>query len=79
MTIPLNRDWFTDYILSHMSLPAFINFSGNLDANGKATAQLDTLGPIPPALPAGTIMNFAYALRNPWDFASNAVAVEIVP
>ena len=51
---------------------------GVLDGSGNGAAKYDTLGPLPPGL-VGASLYFAYALNNPWDFASNAVAIEIVP
>jgi hypothetical protein len=76
-TIPLNRDWFTDYILDRLNTTTFTNFWGMLDAAGVADALLNA----PPlsSIWVGRTMHFAYALNNPWDFASNAVAIEIVP
>lgn len=76
-TIPLNRDWFTDFILDRLNKPVFTDFKGTLDSNGEATASLNA-----PALPsgwAGKTMHFAYALKNPWDYASNATAIRVVP
>jgi hypothetical protein len=54
----------------------FQDFMGALDGNGKAAAQMN-LPPVPGF--AGTTLTFAYAINAPWDFASNPVAVEIVP
>jgi hypothetical protein len=53
-----------------------MDFTGMLDGSGMAAAQLN-LGPAPGA--AGTTLHFAFALNAPWDFASNAVPVSIVP
>jgi len=74
--IPLNRDGLTDFVLNRLNTPAFTGFRGVLDGSGTATAQLNA-----PAVPGliGTTLFFAYAAANPWDLASNAVAVEIVP
>jgi len=75
-TIPLNRDWFTDFILDRLNTPLFARFWGQLDATGAATAELRA----PPiASWVGTTIHFAYALDDPWDYASNAVAVAVVP
>jgi hypothetical protein len=41
-------------------------------------AIFNTLGSMPPGM-AGVTLSFAYALNNPWDFASNPVGIEIVP
>lgn len=77
-TLPLNRDFFTDLILSHIHAPALDNFIGTLDAAGSAAACFTPSNPLPPSA-AGLTMHFAYGLGAPYDFASNAVAVEIVP
>jgi hypothetical protein len=78
-TMPLNRDVFSKYIQTNISAPYFVNFTGSLDASGEAKAMFDTLGPIPPVFPTGKIGHFAYALAGPWNYTSNAVAIEIVP
>lgn len=75
-TIPLNRDWFTDYILARLNTAVFSNFWGTLDAFGKGAAQLNA-PPIPNWV--GRTIHFAYTLNNPWNFASNPVGVEVVP
>jgi len=76
-TIPLNRDWFTDYILDRLNTPVFTAFWGLLDGSGRAAASLNA----PPLQPVwiGKTMHFAYATASPWDYASNAGAIEIVP
>jgi len=77
VTIPLNRDWFTDYILARLNTAIFQDFWGNLDASGQASASLN----VPPIQPTwvGKIMHYAFATRTPWDYASNAAAIEILP
>ena len=76
-TIPLNRDWFTDYILDRLNTTTFTDFWGTLDGDGAAEAVLNA--PPLPSIWAGRTMYFAYALNDPWDFVSNnAVAIEIV-
>lgn len=76
VTLPLNWDVFTGLIINLVNTPVFPNFIGVLDSAGKAHAQFDTLGPIPGT--AGLSMYFAFALANPWDFASNPVTISIV-
>jgi len=56
--------------------PYFTNFIGVLDGVGQSTASFSTVIPVPGA--AGMILNFGYALK-PWDFASTAINVEIIP
>ena len=77
-TLPLNWDLFTNVVIAQAGGPAFVNFLGQLDGAGNNWAQFNTLGP----LPAGTVgvtLYFAFALPKPWDFASNAVAIDIIP
>jgi hypothetical protein len=50
---------------------------GALDGNGEAKAVFDTLGPVPGS--AGIHIGFAFALHNPWNYASNGAMVEVVP
>ena len=76
VTLPLNWDYFTNLTADFANTPLFDQFMGTLDGNGMAEAKL-ALGPIPGAL--GLYMNFAYTLNEPWDYVSNAPAVEIVP
>jgi C1A family cysteine protease len=72
--LPINWDLFTDLILAVMHTPVFQNFLGNLDGMGTATATLDTLGPINPAI-IGATAHFAYTLGSPFDFTSNPIPV----
>ena len=76
VTIPLNRDWFTDYVLDHLNNSIFQNFWGALDSSGNGNA---TLSAPPISTWVGRKIDFAYALPGPWDFASNAVTIEVVP
>ena len=75
-TIPLNRDWFTDYILARLNGPVFSDFWGTLDASGKRAAQLNA-PPIPTWV--GQKIDFAYALNDPWNYVSHPVSVTVVP
>jgi len=77
--LPLNRDFVFDFIRNNFGSPLFTGFLGTLDAAGQATAVFDTMGPIPGVLPPGTTLHFAFTTVNPYDFQSNAVAVDIVP
>lgn len=40
--IPINQDWYTTYTLS--GAPELVQFVGQLDANGRASAQVDLTG-----------------------------------
>ena len=75
-TIPLNRDWFTDYILARLNTNVFTRFWGTLDAEGAATAELRA-----PPIPAwgGRVLYFAYCTAAPYDFASNPIEVYVTP
>lgn len=74
--LPLNWDIFTNMVISYANLPIFSNFMGQLNSSGRAFASLN-LGPVSGA--TGLVMDFAYALANPWDVASNTFSVEITP
>jgi outer membrane protein assembly factor BamB len=75
-TLPLNWDVFTDLVLGLLNTPVFDAFTGKLDGQGHAEAVLKT-GPIPGG--AGVTIHFACCLGSPFDFASNPVAIKIVP
>lgn len=72
----LNWDPFTDIVLGLINTPLFDNFMGALNGTGQATAVLNV-----PAVPSalGLVMSYAYALNNPWDFASNGAGIVFVP
>lgn len=79
-TLPLNMDFFFGYIRSHANSSILVDFRGTLDGSGHSTAQFNTLGPLPPGVfPVGTELHFAYTLLSPYDYASNAVMVEVEP
>jgi hypothetical protein len=77
--LPIDWDVFTDIVMQLANSPVFVNFSGTLNPMGKATATIDTLGPLPPGT-AYLPMFFAYACpyQEPdgW-FASNPIRIEI--
>jgi hypothetical protein len=75
--LPLNWDLFTEMLFPLMNSNLLQNFLSVLDSDGNATATLYIPVPIPEAV--GMTMYFAFALNNPWDFASNPVDIEIVP
>jgi predicted outer membrane repeat protein len=74
--LPINFDWFSQYVMTYLNTVIFTNFLGTLDSEGNSWAQLN----LPTLLPTvvGLKMNFAYACNNPFDFVSNAVAIEII-
>jgi hypothetical protein len=61
-----------------VNTPIFSDFLGTLGASGEGTSQLDTQGPLPPGASELT-MYFAYFLNMPIDYASNPVAIDIMP
>ncbi|MFH2000567.1 MAG: VCBS repeat-containing protein [Planctomycetota bacterium] len=77
-TLPVNFDIFTFSILFPLlNSSVFQDFIGTLDAEGNASARLNA-----PSLPPGYIglvMHYAYCLGWPWEFASNAIAITVVP
>ena len=75
-TLPINWDVFSSLSVLYANTSIFQNFFGTLDKEGKASAQFN-LGALPGF--GGTILHFAYALNMPFDYASNAVAVDILP
>jgi len=76
-TLPLNFDLLTEIGIVLLNTPVFNNFMSLLDVNGFAKATFNTCEPLLPGL-VGSKFSFAYALNNPWDFASGAKNVEIV-
>ena len=73
--LPINWDLFTHLTVVLAGSPVMPGFLGVLDAEGRGTAQL-LVGALPPSA-VGIVMHFAYGLNRPWDFASNAVRIEI--
>ena len=74
--LPVNWDVFTNLVIVMVNTAPFSGFLGQLDANGQAQAKFDTLGPLSAS---GFAFSFAFALNNPWDFASNSVTVDVIP
>ena len=74
--LPVNWDPFTDIVIALMNSPAFTNFLGTLDADGGEKALFDTLGPLQGAV--GLTFYFAFATYNPWNYASNPIAIQVV-
>ena len=77
-TLPLNWDAVTDLNVAHMNSSYFSDFSGILDSTGDGTAQLNSMGSVPPVL-VGRLLNFAYALQAPWDYASVPAPIKVLP
>ncbi len=58
VTVPLNFDVWTDFTINFANSPVFPGSVGVLDAQGAASAQMNTLGPFPAAL-AGIQLDFS--------------------
>lgn len=76
-TLPLNWDPLTDLVLTLLNTPVFSAFYGELDGLGRADAVLNA-PPLPSAW-IGTTLHFAFCLNNPFDHASNELAISISP
>jgi hypothetical protein len=76
-TLPLNWDVMTDLVIQNLNSPVFSGFLGKLDPAGRASAQLNTFGPLP-ASAVGARLYFAFACNNFFDYVSNPVAIEVV-
>lgn len=77
VTLPLNWDAMTDMLLNFVNTPLLVDFHGQLDAEGKANAQLN-IGPLPPGT-VGMSAYFAFTCNNPFDLASHSVEVVVIP
>ncbi|MFH2001160.1 MAG: hypothetical protein ABIK28_15875, partial [Planctomycetota bacterium] len=78
VVIPINYDIFTEVVIGFWNIAPFVNFQSTLDTQGRAMATLDYSGTLDPGA-VGAVMNYAFVLAGPFDTASNAVAVPIVP
>ncbi len=78
VTLPLNWDVLTGYLLNNANSPALIGFYGTLTGQGLASAQMNTYGPLPPEI-VGVTMYFAYLLYYHYDFVSNPVSIYFEP
>lgn len=76
VTLPLKWDLFTSVVLQNINGPFFEHFLGTLDDAGFASVEF-YISAIPGM--AGIKMYYAFALGNPWNFASNPVTIDIVP
>ena len=76
--LPLNVDVYFDFTLNNPNTPVLSNSFGALDGLGEATASFNLPTGLPPTA-IGLVVHHAFALLSPKDFASNAVAVELVP
>jgi len=75
--LPLNPSVYLNFSGRNPNTPLLSNSFGNLDALGHAAASFNL--PHVPAAAAGIVLDHAYVLMKPIDFASNAVEVTLVP
>jgi hypothetical protein len=76
LQIPVNFDTMTWVSLGAVNTPTFINFLGNLDANGRAVSTFDL--PAGVGVPVrGRTLTGAYVLVDRFDFASRPVEVSL--
>jgi hypothetical protein len=72
-TLPINWDWFTDFMILVGLVGSPDPFFGNLDKDGNAQIELTIAGHL--QHPDDFLSNWAYCLATPFDFASNAVEI----
>lgn len=77
VTIPLNADVLTLFILQNLNSVLYQNFSGTFDTEGSATATIF----IPPGLVLASPLttDWAFIVMNPIDFASNPLRLVLQP
>jgi hypothetical protein len=76
VTLPLNVDPITNFVVANLNTPLFTNFLGTLNTKGSAIATFN----VPPIALGGPFgLDFAAALLSPVDFATNAVHVTLLP
>ncbi|MFH2003056.1 MAG: choice-of-anchor Q domain-containing protein, partial [Planctomycetota bacterium] len=75
VSLRLNWDIFTEFVVALLNTTAFYRFLNHLDVDGWSYAQLNT-GPLPPGY-AGLEIDFAYCLGWPWEFVSNPMRITI--
>ena len=78
VTIPLNRDQYTDLVLQYYNQNVFANFVGTLNGAGDASATFNPPVITDPTL-IGAPLHFAWFTFWPVDYASVAVEVLIAP
>jgi hypothetical protein len=76
MTMPLNYDWFTEFVMANLNTFIFMDFLGTTDIHGQFSCTFNC-PPLPP-IAIGLNLYFAYTLYNPFDFVSNPVKLTII-
>lgn len=80
VTLPINWDYFSTYVMINWNTPTFHNFVGPLDLFGKGSAQFNTTGMGPVSAGCiGKVLSFAFVTTCYWDFVSNPVDITIIP
>ncbi len=90
VTLPLNPDVLTDFVISQTQFgagsPTFMGWRGTLDTSGRGAASLNTFGPVPVAV--GITLNHAALVYtadgcgvgcDKFHLATNAVPLTTVP
>jgi len=77
VTMPINWDNFTVMVLLNLNSPLFANFYGQMDADGNASAKIDTYGPFN-ASSVGMGLSFAFTCAYPFDYVSNPVTITVI-
>jgi hypothetical protein len=76
MVLPLNPDPFSFLVINWINSPVFSEFLGILGPQGIGNAKFT----VPPNTGfAGELLHFAYTVYDPYDYVSNAAAVEYLP
>ena len=78
VVLPLVWDYFSLNVFVLANTSHLAGFAGTLDGAGRATAHLNTFGPLPPTA-VGLQMYFAGLLYEPFDFVTNPIAIAIEP
>jgi hypothetical protein len=76
LVLPLNFDMFTNLVIAYINSPYLVDFHGNLNAEGRGMATLNTPAGLDPGM-AGVELFFAYFLMNPEDLASNPGIISV--
>jgi len=78
VTLPINFDAVTLFVLENTNTPFFANFFGVTGPTGEASAAI-ALPPLGNPSVVGVVLHFAYLLLVPIDFTSNAVPLVLAP
>ena len=73
---PINLDFFSDWPFQATTQGFFPGFIGLLDADGNASATMNV--PATPGQPP-YLTHYAFILSYPWEFFSDAIAIEFQP